>query len=485
MRRDLRYRNFQKYKKYSRKNNVRRQFYIAVILFVLCVLLAILTIIFALTGVFEKNNNSSSVSEKHGNNMTEVNIEPIAINENTKIRVLIKTGGFDDIFHNDVQVSSDIGFVVSADASLNLDSVNIAPGESIKMSELAQFFENNCKVHINAVEDNAALYLDSVERSCGKPAYYGEFDIYKNDNGYVIINDVLLDKYLYGVVPSEMPESYGMEALKAQAVCARSYAARRINALAYPEYEAAVDDSVRYQVYNNYEVTEAVKEAVDATSGELAKYGGEIIDAYFYATSCGSTAGGEVWSDESGNCPYLKCRELNESNCSVDLSSEESFKNYIDNSDSNNFDSSAAWYRWEIKLDLSKLSDEFVEEYGNFKEIKVLKRSSGGVITNLSFICEKKELNLEKEYDIREFLGKLIAGGNNQSNEIGSKITMLPSACFYAADCSENIITVKGGGYGHGVGMSQTGAKGMAEAGYDYKKILSCFYPDIIVEKML
>ena len=92
---------------------------------------------------------------------------------------------------------------------------------------------------------------------------------------------------------------------------------------------------------------------------------------------------------------------------------------------------------------------------------------------------------LETEYDIREFFGKIIESGQNESGEISSKMNMLPSACFYVAEKKDNIITLSGGGYGHGVGMSQTGAKGMAAEGYDYLQILTTFYPQITVEKML
>ena len=471
--------------KHLRKTKTsNRQLLRAVIIFLITVLIAVVTIIISLNG--KLNNKGKSVSVKEKTVEDDVNqIKQTKVDENTMIRVLIKTEDFKDIYHENVKISSDIGLIISVKDAPDKGEKTTDCAQVIEISDITDMFCDGLPLHIKTASDNSAIYLNSVKRSCGTPAYYGEFDIYKTEKGYVIINEVNIEKYICGVVPSEMPQSYGIEALKAQAVCARSYAARRLDSVAYPEYAAVVDDSVRYQVYNNYEVTEAVKEAVDDTKGLLAMYNGEIIDAYFYASSCGVTAGGEVWSESGGECEYLKAVELNEQNQSVDLSSENVFADYIDNENGDNYDSISGWYRWKISLNTDKLSDAFREEYGKINAINVVKRSSGGVVTELEICCEKKTKKLETEYDIREFFGKIIESGQNESGEISSKMNMLPSACFYVAEKKDNIITLRGGGYGHGVGMSQTGAKGMAAEGYDYLQILTTFYPQITVEKML
>ena len=96
-----------------------------------------------------------------------------------------------------------------------------------------------------------------------KPSYAGILDLYATSEGIVIINELPVESYLGKVVPSEMPASYQKEALKAQAVCARNYAERQMEDYAYPEYQAHVNDSTDYQVYNSAQQdtsTEAVRE---------------------------------------------------------------------------------------------------------------------------------------------------------------------------------------------------------------------------------
>ena len=102
--------------------------------------------------------------------------------------------------------------------------------------------------------------------------YAGELEYYEEENGWVIVNELPLEEYLRWVVPSEMPSYYSMEALKAQAVCARTYAVWHMQEYAYPEYEAHVDDSVSFQVYHNLENQETTDRAVRETEGQIMLY---------------------------------------------------------------------------------------------------------------------------------------------------------------------------------------------------------------------
>lgn len=111
----------------------------------------------------------------------------------------------------------------------------------------------------------------------GNPSYAGTLDLYATSEGVVMVNELPLENYLCKVVPSEMPASYQKEALKAQAICARSYAYRQIMDYAYPEYQAHVNDSTDYQVYNNSASQQAATEAVQETAGKVLKYNGNII----------------------------------------------------------------------------------------------------------------------------------------------------------------------------------------------------------------
>lgn len=453
---------------------------------ILCVALLIVTVIIAIGQEGIGDNNNMSVSEREnkgdiesGNNSKDDYILDELPSDT--IRVVIKTEEFKEIEHDSVSMCAASGLVITTDD--DADIIKVPENKVFEISSDERLAGSDKVIHVNTADENDGIYIKSVKRGCGNPAYYGKFDIYCKNGKYVIVNEVLLENYIYGIVPSEMSDNYGMEALKAQAVCARSYAAGRMFSPAYPEYNAAVDDSVRYQVYNNYEVTEKIKEAVDATKGEVAKWDGKIIDAYFFASSCGSTAGGEVWSEESGKLGYLKSKILTSENKPANLNDEENFKQFIDNYDENNFDSESSWYRWEICLDMSKLSDGWIEEYGDFHSIEIAGRSSGGVITHLNIVGSKKVYELTSEYDIRQFLGELYESGNNKKGKMSDNTTMLPSACFYVNSIENSKIYLKGGGYGHGVGMSQTAAKKMSDEGYNYKDILNMFYSDVEITK--
>lgn len=138
---------------------------------------------------------------------------------------------------------------------------------------------------------NGKLKLCSIRRSCGNPSYRGTLEVTKTKQGLIIINELLLEEYLYAVVPSEMPVSYGIEALKVQAVCARCYAYSQLGSHAMEAFHADVDDSTSYQVYNNVAETQDSKKAVDATAGLVpVSADHHMITAYYYSTSCGYTA---------------------------------------------------------------------------------------------------------------------------------------------------------------------------------------------------
>ena len=127
------------------------------------------------------------------------------------------------------------------------------------------------------------------------------------EQGIVLVNELPLEEYLYAVVPSEMPASYPQEALKAQAVCARTYAYRYILRAGIPELGAHVDDTTAYQVYHNIEEHAASTTAVKETDGVLLTYEGEAAGNYYYSTSCGT--GTDVVSWQGGNgeeVPYLQ-----------------------------------------------------------------------------------------------------------------------------------------------------------------------------------
>lgn len=252
----------------------------------------------------------------------------------------------------------------------------------------------------------------------------------KLNDGEIIELD--LDEYLYGVVRSEMGVRYktngvtkdiDIEALKAQAVASRTYAVYKINSSSNSEYDLTATTSD--QVYNPNNVTEIVKDAVDSTSGQVMTYNGDIICAYFFSTSGGHTESPEnVWYS---SLPYLE-------------GVEDPYEPYIEGKS-----------EWEARIPASK--------YG---KMEILDRNENGRVMELK-------------------VGKEVYVKNNIRMKLGA--STIKSTWFeleYDEDTDEYVFTGKG--YGHGVGMSQYGAIGMAEAGFDYKEILNWYYQDIEIE---
>ena len=235
-----------------------------------------------------------------------------------------------------------------------------------------------------------------------------------------------LEKYLQGVLAAEMSEGFHIEALKAQAVAARTYTVNKINANVHKGGADICTDSAHCQAYSeNYDKNGKIQKAVKETKGEIATYGGVPISAVFHSASCGFTENSlDVWG---GELPYLKSVESDDSLC-PDYITQVNFKK-------------------EELLSLLGI-DEFSWE---------ITRSESGRV---------KEI--------------VLGGCTFKGTEIRNRLN-LRSTCFYIEERKENIIfTVKG--YGHGVGMSQWGAEAMAREGKNYKKILKHYYKGIKIE---
>ena len=129
------------------------------------------------------------------------------------------------------------------------------------------------------------VYLCSSNGKKLSNPYSGQMEVRKYAEGYCVVNEVPFETYLYSVVPSEMPSNYHPEALKAHAVCARSYAYIQVMRADLAAYGAHINDSSSYQVYNNVAKSSAAIKAVDETAGKILMYDGEVAEAYYFSTS--------------------------------------------------------------------------------------------------------------------------------------------------------------------------------------------------------
>lgn len=402
-----------------------------------------------------------------------------------KIRVLLKTTDFAEIVHTKV----DIKALGEYDISYGDQKAVLQEGESISLNPSSEYFLEE-RVILTPKTEQARLEISSIERSCGIPSYAGRIEIVKDAAGLFIINELDLESYLYGVVPSEMPASYELEALKAQAVCARSYAYRQIMLNGYAAYGAHVDDSVSYQVYNNLNTDEKVIQAVNETAGKVLKFGEEVATTYYFSTSCGYTTNETIWKNGTLENSYISGKLLNDSKERLDLTKEENFREFILNETYETYDSSESWYRWEIMVPVKQMNENVrkIENIGEVTDIQVIERNEGGVVQKVKVIGEKGEFVLEYEHAIRTVLsgsGQKITRKNGKEATGGS---MLPSGFFVVDLVEENGkltgFCFRGGGFGHGAGMSQNGANHMAEAGKTCEEILELFYEGTVLSNI-
>lgn len=257
------------------------------------------------------------------------------------------------------------------------------------------------------------------------------------------IDEVPFEEYVLGVLAGEMPISFQKEALKAQAVAARSYVMKKMEANKGKEYD--VVDTVMNQVYldreslktawkENYdERFQKLKEVIDETNGEYLAYNGQVIEAFFFSTSTGMTENsGEVFQTQ---LPYLK-----------------SVKSEWDRDVSPVFSEN-------ITLSLSDFYTKLNLPYQENLKIEIKKATSTGRV---------KELSIN---------GKDFTGGTI-CTKLGLRST------FFSITQNGSNVHINTKGYGHGVGMSQYGAEGMARAGYHYEEILKYYYQGVEIKKI-
>lgn len=360
------------------------------------------------------------------------------------IRVLICSDYYESLYHAEVTVAAPEGFLMSYG-----DKEKEYPGgnEIFIAGDSAEFEESNV---LYLSSKNGKFIFPGLQRDVENPVYEGSIEIRKTDAGLLVINQLPLETYLCYVVPSEMPSGYPKEALKAQAICARTYAQEQIQEGRAQEFYADVDDSVSYQVYNNQGRTAATDAAVEETAGIVLEKDGELLDARYYSTSCGM-------------------------NFDVDMSDEAVFAAFLAEDNLKAYEAQEPWYRWNTEICLADL--------GDVSEITVKERAPSGRIESIevTYASEAEPKIIAGEYKIREFLDSADPMVYLQDGETVTGMSLLPSAFFVMVPEYDEKGTLtgyflKGGGYGHGEGMSQNGAKGMAEEGMGYKEILEKYY---------
>ena len=370
------------------------------------------------------------------------------------------------------------------------------------------FFDKN-KQKIYDLKNNEKFVVGSSDRRgiwVGQKRYEGKLNIFIRDNEILVVNVLGIEKYLGSVVGSEMPAKWPLEALKAQAIASRTYALKQKGNNLYD-----IDSTNKNQVYIGLEAkTHKTKRAVNITRSLVLTYKNKLINSLFHSSSAGMTENSQdVWKNKY---PYL--------------------------SSVKDFDKNNPKLRWNKKFSNSQLQKIF-PRIGGIKQIEILNVTNTGRVKNvrihgdygidqISGVDMRKRMSLKstlvrfkfiensetksnksfklltnsleneplthivrvgdtliviaKQYDVSvEDIVALNNIKNSSLINIGQRL-LVPRNSLNSSSSSEKILVVSGYGSGHGVGMSQWGAKYMANKGEKAKAILKHFYKGVEIK---
>ena len=397
-----------------------------------------------------------------------------------RIRVLIMGNGFESRYHEKIEITCPGSIKkIQGDSETMLDPasvISVTSGDGTCSERL-----------ILEPQDGSELTVNSLVRAQGTPSYGGRLEILDTENGLVLVNEIDMEAYLKKVIPSEMPSSYEKEALKAQAVCARTYAFVQSRSNSYSEYGAQIDDSTQFQVYNNVDPDEKTAQAVQETYGKMLYYNGNPITAYYFSTSCGTTTNAAIWDSDPEDTPYLRCLSLQTARSRLSFASEEAFASFIKKKNFPAYDASYPLYRWNFRTNGTIIASH-VGGVGKITGVSVTERGPGGVAMKLLVKGSEGETTISGQNAIRSALGDASLTLNLMDGKTSDGWSLLPSGFLAIEEIGtdeQGVVQfrVYGGGYGHGVGMSQNGAQGMAKAGMGYEEILKYFYDGVTIEE--
>ncbi len=264
----------------------------------------------------------------------------------------------------------------------------------------------------------------------------GEVDIVKNGNGSLTVVNVLnLEDYIKGVLYHEVSHYWPLESIKAQAVAARTYALYQMGINKAKDYD--VTNDIYSQVYggrNSERYRTSV--AVDRTRGLILFYKGKIVPAYYSATCAGFTEdANELWKEDLAPLKGVQC-------------------DYCVHSPHS---------RWKKNFRLKDIQDKLNEngfKLGLIKEISIVERNASGRIRTLKITTRDDKTATISGKDFRNIIGPNLIRSNN-----------------YEIEMKGYYMDLIGKGWGHGVGLCQWGAAEMSRKGFNFKEILSYYYP--------
>ena len=292
------------------------------------------------------------------------------------------------------------------------------------------------KVSVNGIKVGGPVIIEPQEGSAlvwQKNTYTSPVYVVAGEKSFSLVEHTPLENYLYGVLPYEMNHAWPAEALKAQAVAARTYTLNSIKNTGKRSFDLYSD--VRSQVYRGSgKVYDSVKNAVDATRGQVLRYDGDIFFTYYHANCGGGTDNVNIWN---ASTPSIK--PLQGASCK--------------------YDSHSPSFSWKMSVPNEKITKyaQSIGLKGDIKNITIAKKTSTG---RASYLVLKT------------------TGGSKQISCARFRLgTGIRSCKLTKLSVGKTETEFEGHGYGHGIGMCQDGAKGMANENYTYDRILKHYYP--------
>ena len=367
----------------------------------------------------------------------------------------------------------------------------------------AYFEANGYRYNRDAVEirsSSGRIRVVANDNTREARVYGGTLNLQTNTYGtYTLINDVPIETYLRGVVPYEIGPSAPVPAIQAQAVLARTYALRNLRRFEIDGYQLCAD--TQCQVYRG--ITGAVPvtdQAIQATQGQVLTYNNELVDALYSSTTGGITAPfSDVWNGPDR--PYL--RSVVDSVYGVwdinqyPLNSEQNFRAFIAVDEGFNEET---WdlFRWDYDSSLSEIAQDLkgylskrqhpLAGLNQILGMQVVERASSGRVQAIEIETDIGVVQLEKDEIVRVlsaprsllfYIDPIYAVASE-----GAKANSSPPTSGFSGDTVVAALPPKlegyrfiGGGWGHGVGMSQTGSYNLGRLGWSYDRILQFYYP--------
>ncbi len=291
---------------------------------------------------------------------------------------------------------------------------------------------------------------------------------------WTLVQKIEFDDYLAGVLPYEIGPNSPLEALKAQAVIARTWGIFNSDRFNMDKYHLCI--STQCQVYKPSQITnKKVQKAIEATSNLILTHSNQPINAFYHGSNGGvSATAGESWQIKDYsyfNSIIDGSKSLNE-NFKLPIASESDLNNFLDFDQEQFYGSNHSLFRWNKKISSLDIKEKLIKNKlmninDDVLDLNAIERGYSGRVIKLEIQTNKvnKSIVLVKD-DIRRVLN------------------FIPSNLFTINKLSDNLWLLRGGGFGHGVGLSQSGAIEMAKLGFSYEQILNHYYRDAKLKKI-